>query len=236
MSDYNISIVVACYNEAPHLEDSIKNIQSVMGQTKYTYELIFVDDFSQDETRTIIKRIARANKQIMSYVFHDKNIGRGGAVTTGFMESKGSIVGFIDIDLEVHARYIPAMILGIEAGYDIATAKRIYKLDFSKLLRHFLSKAYRSFSRFVLGTKSKDTETGYKFFKRSALMSLLKKTKENGWFWDTEVMYWAEKLNFKITEIPCLFVRRKDKKSTVKVWRDSLDYLRSLYVFRKKNK
>jgi dolichol-phosphate mannosyltransferase len=232
---YNISIVIACYNEAPHLEDSVGKIQSVMGQTKYTYELIFVDDFSQDETRLIIKKLVSANKHNMSYIFHDKNLGRGGAVTTGFRHANGSVIGFIDIDLEVHARYIPTMILGIENGNDIATAARIYKLDFAKLLRHFLSNSYRRFSRFFLGTNSRDTETGYKFFKRSALLSLLKKTTENGWFWDTEIMYWAEKMNYAIIEIPCLFIRRKDKKSTVKIWRDSLDYLICLRNFRKKN-
>ena len=233
MSSCDLSIVIACYNEAPHLRESVMEIRAVMDQTDYNYELIFVDDCSQDDTRSIIEEITATNPDDTCYIFHEENTGRGGAVSDGILHAKGKFVGFLDIDLEVHARYIPTMLLSLERGSDIATALRIYKLDASKLLRHVLSHGYRKLSKFALGGKCLDTETGYKFFRRDRILPILSQVKDTGWFWDTEIMIRAERNELKISEIPCLFIRRKDKLSTVKLWSNSLDYLVKLYRFRK---
>jgi glycosyltransferase involved in cell wall biosynthesis len=154
-----LSLVIACYNEAPHLEESVREIEKVLAATRYSYELIFVDDCSQDQTREIIKKLCLERPQNTRSIFHAANTGRGRTVTDGFLAASGEIVGFIDIDLEVHCRYIPAMLISIlNDEYDVATAFRIYELEWKPtfILRHILSVGYRILSRTLLGISLKD--------------------------------------------------------------------------------
>ncbi len=235
--DYDVSIVIACYNEVGLLEESVREVVKTMEQTKYSYELMFIDDCSQDATRDLIKKIVK-DKPNMSYVFHEVNVGRGQTVTNGIKRAKGRIVGFLDIDLEVHSRYIPAMLLAIDDGYDIATGFRIYKVIFdpSYFIRHILSHGYRKLMRAILRIPLHDTETGYKFFNREKILDILDKTENKEWFWDTEIMALSHYAGLKIIEIPCLFIRRLDKESSVNVFKDSMDYFIELINFRRRVK
>jgi hypothetical protein len=148
--------------------------------------------------------------------------------------ARGRMVGFLDIDLEVHARYIPSMLLAIEHdGYDIGTAYRIYKIPSGPFTRHILSIGYRRLVRYFLRTNLLDTESGFKFFNRDRILPIVDVCKNRGWFWDTEVMVLSEKNNLRIKEIPCLFIRQEDKVSTVKVIPDTMDYFRNLWKFRR---
>lgn len=230
---YDVSIIIACYNEENLLVDSVREIEKVMAQTKYSYELIFIDDCSKDKTRELILQLVKDNPRY-THVFHEKNVGRGGTVCEGVRMAQGKIVGFLDIDLEVHARYIPSMIGAIEQdGCDVSTAYRIYKVHIRAIPRHILSMGYRKLSRKYLGINLLDTETGFKFFDREKVLPVIDECKNKGWFWDTEVMILAQKHKLKIKEIPCLFIRRTDKISSVNVISDSIDYIVNLWKFRK---
>ncbi|MFT7667936.1 MAG: glycosyltransferase involved in cell wall biosynthesis [Planctomycetota bacterium] len=232
---YDLSLVIACYNEEGHLLESVREVVRTLSATHYTWELIFIDDCSSDRTRELLAQIVK-DKDNMRLVLHETNLGRGGTVTEGFKLSNSRIVGFIDIDLEVHSLYIPPMLLSIDAGYDCATAYRIYKvrLNPEHLLRHILSRGYRVLFRAMLNVPLRDTETGFKFFRREAVLPVLAETQHAGWFWDTEVMVLAHLHGLKIDEIPCLFIQRPDKESTVRVVQDTRDYLKALFSFRKR--
>jgi glycosyltransferase involved in cell wall biosynthesis len=231
-SEYDVSIIIACYNEEKYLEGNVGEIKKVMDQTAYDYELIFVDDDSSDGTKIIIEKLIQETPN-MQVIYHEKNIGRGGTVIDGILSSRGNIVGFIDIDLEVHARYIPSMILAINDGFDVATANRIYLYQQTGLFRHIMSRSYRLLTRIVLKHKLKDTETGFKFFKRDKILPVIHKTGNRKWFWDTEIMTLSDREGLNIIELPCLFIRRADKKSSVRVIHDTLQYIMDLYAFRK---
>lgn len=234
MNKYDVSIILPCYNESLILKDSVNETIKVMDQTRYSYEIIFVDDKSQDDTREIILQLVNSMDNAR-YIFHKENTGRGGAVVDGIKLADGDAVGFIDIDLEVHARYIPSMVMAIkEDGFDMATAYRIYKLHFSGMLRHILSFSYRRLVRYLLNLPLKDTESGFKFFKKDKVPFILDKTKDKSWFWDTEISYFAYVSKMKIKEIPCLFIRRNEKPSTVNILADSIDYFKKLLYFKRK--
>ena len=79
-----------------------------------------------------------------------------------------------------------------------------------------------------------DTETGYKFFRRDALLPLLDGIDDGGWSWDTEFMAHAHRHGLRVVEIPGAYVRRPEKRSTVHGVRDSLRYFRQLIRFRLK--
>lgn len=233
-SDLDLSLVLACYNEERVLEQSVAEIVGVLDNTRYSYEVIFIDDCSQDRTRDLIDQaIARYPDKRMSQIFHEQNKGRGGTVSDGIRAAQGDVAGFIDIDLEVHARYIPSCVNAVQNGADVAVGRRIYKLNLRSLDRYVLSAGYVRLVRWLLGVDLNDTETGYKFFKRERILPVLDEINDQRWFWDTEVMVRSYYRGYRIAEIPCLFLRRFDKASTVHPLSDTLDYFRKLWHFRK---
>jgi glycosyltransferase involved in cell wall biosynthesis len=233
-SRYDVSLIVACYNEEPLLEESVRQTIEVLDHTPWSYEIIFVDDCSQDRTRAIIDGLlTRYKDRNLRKLFHRRNKGRGGTVTDGIRIAQGDVVGYIDIDLEVHARYIPSLVIAIRNGADVATAHRIYKVQLRLFMRFVLSTGYRWLSSWLLGADLQDTETGFKFFKRERILPVLDQVEDEGWFWDTEVMVRSLLRGYRIVEIPCLFIRRYDKKSTVDLVRDTFDYLVKLWRFRR---
>jgi len=233
-SPLDLSLVLACYNEELVIEDSVADILQVLDDTRYSYELIFVDDCSRDRTRELIDRlIERYPDKRMSRIFHRENKGRGGTVSDGIRAAQGEVTGFIDIDLEVHARYIPSCVNAVRNGADVAVGRRVYKLNLRSLDRYVLSTGYVWLVRRLLGVDLNDTETGYKFFKRERILPVLDEIDDQRWFWDTEVMVRSYYKDYNVAEIPCLFLRRFDKASTVSPLADTVNYFRQLWRFRK---
>ena len=230
-----LSLVLACYNEAEHLESSFAEIRETLEQTSWPFEVIFVDDVSRDRTREILHGIVAAHPSVdLKVILHEENRGRGATVTDGFRAARGTVAGYLDVDLEVHARYVPSLVRAIEHGADIATVRRIYALQVRALDRYFMSRGYSFLVRRVLDLPFHDTETGYKFFRRERVLPLLDEIEDGGWFWDTEFMARAARRGLKVAEIPGAYVRREDKTSTVRGLRDSVLYFRQLLRFRRK--
>jgi glycosyltransferase involved in cell wall biosynthesis len=169
----------------------------------------------------------------MRLIRHEKNTGRGRTVTDGIMEAHGRIVGFLDIDLETPAHYIPAATIEIEKGADVVSALRVYKFLWRTFYRQVLSVGYHKLEATALGLHLKDTEVGFKFFNRERILPILKQCQDPGWFWDTEVMARSYFAGLKIVEIPTLFIKRYDKKSSVRIIHDSLYYFGKLSHFRR---
>jgi glycosyltransferase involved in cell wall biosynthesis len=229
-----LSLVLACYNEAEHLEASVAEILDTLGQGGQPFEVIFVDDTSRDRTPEILRSIVAAHPQLdLRLILHERNKGRGATVSDGFRAARGAITGYIDVDLEVHCRYIPAMVRAIERGADIATVRRIYAFQVTRLDRYFMSRGYSWLVQRLLGLPYHDTETGYKFFRREKVLPLLDEVKDGGWFWDTEFMTMAHRHGLRVAEIPGAYIRRDDKTSTVRGLRDSLSYFLQLLRFRR---
>jgi glycosyltransferase involved in cell wall biosynthesis len=230
----DLSLVVPCYDEADHLRASVAEVVEVLEGTQWTWEIVFVDDRSRDDTRRVIEELCAGDRR-MRAIFHDTNRGRGAAFKTGFRASTGRITGFIDIDLEVHARYVPSLVALIDQhGVDIATGRRSYVLrQTGGLHRAALSWVYRRLCGLLLNAGLHDTETGCKFFKRATASDVVLGAASDGWFWDTEVMVRAVLADLVVREMPVLFVRRFDKASTVRLIPDSIGYLRALRRFRR---
>ena len=230
----HLSLVLACYNEAEHLQASFAEIKETLDQASWPYEVIFVDDASRDRTREILHEIVAAHPELdLRLVLHEANRGRGATVTDGFRAARGEIAGYLDVDLEVHPRYVPSLVHAIEKGADIATVQRIYAFQPRSLDRYFMSRGYSYLVRRLLALPFRDTETGYKFFRRERVLPLLDEIGDSGWFWDTEFMARAARRGLSVTEIPGAYVRRGDKTSTVRGVRDSARYFRQLLRFRR---
>lgn len=232
---FDVSLVLPCYNEAEHFETSVDRIIQVLDGTDFSWEILFIDDKSRDATSTLIKKyIAGHPRKHLSAYFHQLNKGRGVTVVEGIEKSQGKIVGYIDIDLEVLPDYIPRFVQAVENGNDVAAGWRIYDFTLRSLPRWFASKGYNLIRNRTLGTKLMDTEAGYKFFRRKKILPILKQCQSPGWFWDTEIMVLSEMAGLKLTQIPVVFIRRFDKTSTVRLIPDTLVYLKELWRFKQR--
>lgn len=230
----HLSLVIACYNEAEHLEKSFVKLLHVLKQLHSPFEIIFVDDHSKDQTVKIIKKIIKQHTGVtFKLILHKENRGRGKTVADGIRISEGEIVGFIDIDLEISPGYIPDFVRTVAKSADVAVGWRRYAFSLSSLHRTFLSKGYTLLVRSILGLPFHDTETGYKFFKKSKILKILKQTKDERWFWDTEILALSHLHGLKIIEKPVFFTRDPHKTSTVKVIPDTVYYFKRLIEFKK---
>lgn len=229
MKHVDLSLILACYNEEGLFVQSVKRIVSTLQNSNLSYEIIFVDDKSTDNTVSLIKKTSyRA-------IFHDTNMGRGRSVADGMLQAKGKVVGYIDIDCEVGPEYIPHMVSYIlQKKADVVIGRRMYRSSLGSLVREVLSRGYQWLSDMMVGTNRLDTETGYKFFRRSKIVPILAQTEACGWFWDTEIMVRCIRAGLVVEEVPVLFLRRFDKESSVRIVRDTMDYVVQLWKFRKR--
>ena len=252
MRKTDVSLVLACYNEGPTFETSVQRIIQILEKLKRNWEIIFVEDKSTDETKKTIEELVSKIKNShlrqghstlkvsdsksfggqAKAIYHSKNQGRGKSVADGIWASRSKICGYLDVDLEVSPDYIPLFVREIEDGADIAIGRRFYEGGIKSIVRYLASKTYALAVKTLLKIPIEDTEAGYKFFKRSKILPILSKVYDKHWFWDTEICaraYWS---GLKINEIPVLFVRRYDKKSTLKLIPDTWDYLIKIVKFR----
>jgi len=242
----DLSVIIACYNEMPWMRPNVSRVQQILESSKYSYEVILFDDASTDGTKSVGPELAEKDKRI-KYFAHDKNYGRGKTVTDGIKSANGRIVGFIDMDLEVPAEYIIPIALEIENGADVAVAARLEHSNLEGLplakrlsvlsywfFRYILGSGYSLLTKLLLGVKLKDTEVGFKFFKRDKILPILDEVNDNHWFWDTEIMARAYYKGLTIKEYPALYLKNPHKKSTVKAFQDSVYYFKKLINFRKK--
>ena len=233
MTNCYLSLIIPCYNEGATFESSVRLIIKELGGLKKSYELIFVEDKSTDDTKLAVEKIIKSEKNCRA-VYHPRNRGRGASVTDGIKEARGKIVGFMDVDCEISPFYIPLFIREIENGADMVIGTRFYESSAKSLTRVIASKSYALISKTLLGLPFEDTEAGYKFFDREKILPVLKNTKDPGWFWDTEISARAYQAGLRIKQLPVLFTKRGDKKSTVNLFTDSITYAKRLLAFRAK--
>jgi glycosyltransferase involved in cell wall biosynthesis len=226
----DLTLILACFNEAPHFAESVRYIDEVLSFSHLSYEILFVDDKSRDSTAELIKDACVHHKNRRA-IYHRYNMGRGRTVADGIEMARGTITGYIDIDLEVSPVYIPIIVKEMleNEKLDVVIGKRTYRTSLSSIVREVLSLGYQFLSEKMVGTGYLDTESGYKFFRRKKILPVLAKAKHPHWFWDTEIIVYARLAGLRVVEMPVLFVRRFDKKSTVRIIPDTINYMKSLW-------
>jgi len=235
MSKVDLSLILPAYNEGLIFEDNVIKVVDVLKKTRKSWEIIFVEDKSTDSTKKVIQKLIN-QIPLTRAIFHKKNEGRGKSVADGIKTAKGEICGYLDVDLEVSEKYISLFIKEVEGGADLVVGKRFYEGGFNNLTRFVFSKAYALALKSILKLPIDDTEAGYKFFNRKKISPILPKIKSKHWFWDTEICAQAYWNGLKVSQVPVLFKRRVDKKTTVKLIPDTIDYIKNLIRLKSKLK
>ena len=168
MSVY-LSIVVPLYNEEESVEKLLDSLLEVTGRFDFSYEIIFVDDGSQDKTWTIIERLKKSTPQLKGIKFR-RNYGQTSAMVAGFDHSRGRIIVTMDGDLQNDPSDIPLLLGKIEQGYDVVSGWRKNRKDhFSRV---FPSKIANAIISWTSGVRLHDYGCSLKAYRSECIKAL----------------------------------------------------------------
>ncbi len=162
-----LSVVVPFYNEEENAVRLYEKIKSALAGTSVSYELLFVDDGSVDDTRELLKRLAQEDATVKAILFR-ANFGQSAAMAAGFGQSRGEIVVAMDGDLQNDPRDIPVLVDTLEQGYDVVSGWRKNRKD-GYLLRKVPSKLANRLIGSLTDVRLHDTGCSLKAFRGDLL-------------------------------------------------------------------
>jgi glycosyltransferase involved in cell wall biosynthesis len=163
----DISVIIPLYNERDSLVELAGWIDKVMLAHGFSYEVIFIDDGSEDESWEVIEQIARENVNIKGVKFK-RNYGKSAALNCGFEEARGDVVITMDADLQDSPDEIPELYNMIKVdGYDLVSGWK--KKRYDPLIKKYTSRFYNWTTRRVSGIKLHDFNCGLKAYKKEVV-------------------------------------------------------------------
>ncbi len=166
----DISIVVPVYNEAESLGELREWIESILSVHSFDYEVIFVDDGSNDGSWKAIGELSGKYPEVKGIRFR-RNYGKAAALHTGFQSSSGEIVITLDADLQDSPEEVPELVRMIrEEGYDLVSGWK--KKRYDPLTKRIPSRFYNWFARQVSGIKLHDFNCGLKAYRNQVVKSI----------------------------------------------------------------
>ena len=209
------SLIFPVYNESSCLEKNIKKTMNYLNDLKIKYEIIIAEDGSTDNTYRIASSLAKKYKKVRCSHYSNR-LGRGLALKRAFSLAKGNIVGYMDIDLATDLRHLKELI-NYTKNHDIVTGSRYLKKSKAKrtIERRIFSYFYNFMVRLFLGSTIHDHQCGFKAFKKDVAMKLNKIVRNDGWFWDTEILVIAQKYGYKVKEFPVIWKERENSKVNI---------------------
>jgi dolichyl-phosphate beta-glucosyltransferase len=231
--DTALSVVIPAYNEALRIGKTLDRIDEYLKGYGPSYEIIVVDDGSNDETSRIVRKAAEKHPAIV-LVQNGRNRGKGYSVKQGVLSSRGRFVLMSDADLSTPIEEIGKLFKALEEGYDIAIGSR--SVSGSEILkrqvwyRQLMGKTYNKIVRTVAVSGFRDTQCGFKLFTGDAARMVFARQRIEGFAFDVETLYLAKKMGLGIREVPVIWVNSPD--SRVSLFRDPLQMLRDLLKIR----
>jgi len=166
----DISIVVPVYDEEESLPELESWIRKVMIANKFRYEIVFVDDGSNDSSWRVIESLVESNPSVKGIKFR-RNYGKSAALNTGFGVTKGDVVVTMDADLQDSPDELPELHRMImEDGYDLVSGWKKKRHD--PLSKTIPSKFFNGITRVVSGIKLNDFNCGLKAYKNAVVHSI----------------------------------------------------------------
>jgi dolichol-phosphate mannosyltransferase len=229
----DVSVILCAFNEGNVIGNAINKVNSVMMRTSWNYEIIVVDDGSLDDTRERAVTYANGNgTSRMKIIGYEENLGKGNAIKTGFIHSRGDFVVVIDSDLDVDPKLIPRYVEALRWN-DIAVASKWHPQSHTavRLKRKILSVGFNALSRLFTGIKLKDTQTGLKAFRREVLTRMVPKFVVKRYAFDLEVIGACNHAGYRIVDMP-VDVNIESMVSLKEIFRMTLDMLGIAYRLR----
>lgn len=234
MKTPEISIIVPAYNEEALIANTLDGLRSYMSTRVERFEIIIVDDGSQDRTVACVQDWQRRNQVQVQLLVNKVNRGKGFSVRHGVMESRGQYILFIDADLPYELHAIDHFLSALRSGYDLAVGSRVLPGSEVKgvpAIRYFAGQVFSWLERFILSTGTADTQCGFKGFTSTAAKNIFRRLTIDGFGFDVELFFVAQKFKYRIQPVAVQMIDRH-RDSRVRLVSDSLEMLLNLFMVR----
>ncbi len=166
----DISIIIPLYNEEESLTPLYKEIEAVMNSEKLSFEVLFMDDGSNDSSLTVLKTLSQAYEPVRIISF-GRNYGKSAALAVGFEAAVGEIIVTMDADLQDDPAAIPDMLKKLEEGWDLVSGWKQKRLD-NVLTKNIPSKLFNAVTSSMSGVTLHDFNCGFKAYRSVVAKSL----------------------------------------------------------------
>jgi len=230
--DIRVDIVIPVLNEAHVLTKSVSTVwEFLQDNLKYQWKIVIVDNGSTDGTSDVARKLAERFSDLELICLDVK--GRGRALREAWQRSSADVVLYTDVDLSTELAALPKLVdaLVLE-GYDISTGTRLARGSNTKrcFKRELTSRVYNLIVKCILFTKFSDAQCGFKAVTRNVVRTIVPQVKDQGWFFDTELMVLAEKQGRRIKDIPVIWI--EDDDSRVKIIQTAMQNIKGLLRLR----
>jgi len=214
-----LSVIIPAYNEEKRLPKTLQSIDGYLSRQPYDYEILVVNDGSKDRTVEVAKSLIPQIKNL-KVTGYNINQGKGYAVRFGMLEAKGDYRIFTDADNSTSIDQIEKMPPYFKQGFNIVIGSRDIKgaiLDPPQpWLRHILlGEGFKLYRKLILDLWGiEDTQCGFKCFSKKAAEEIFPKCQISRFAFDPEILLIAQKLGYKMKEIPIYW--KNDLQSKVK--------------------
>lgn len=203
----HLSVVIPAYNEERRIGHTLAETLAYLDTQSYKSEIIVVDDGSRDATCEVVSSFASRSGGRLHLLKNPGNRGKGYAVRNGMLHASGEIALFCDADLATPPEEIARVIEPIEQDrYDVVFGSRA--LDRSLIgehqspLREMIGRIGNLVLQILTGLSFKDTQCGFKAFRRASAQAVFPLQRIDGFGFDPEVLYIAQKQGWRLLELP----------------------------------
>jgi dolichyl-phosphate beta-glucosyltransferase len=204
----SISIVIPAYNESARLGASLDRVLTFIGRQPWEAEVIVVNDGSRDRTAEIVRSYAQRS-QAVRLLENPGNRGKGYSVRNGVLNANGDFILFTDADLSAPIEEAPKLVDALAAGADIAIGSRWVRAELQtrrqSIARQVLGRVFNGLLRVLLRLDFKDTQCGFKAFRREAARAVFPLQQIEGWGFDPEILFLAKRMGLRVQEVPVIW-------------------------------
>ena len=199
-----LSLIVPAYNEVNAIATTLASISSYLDRQGFDYEVIVAAD-GNDGTREKVAEIAARDRRV-SVIGSAERGGKGRGVRNGVFKASGEIIGFLDADYKTPIEEFEKLRPFLDAGDDLVIGSRKVsdaRVEVAQPLHRRLgSRAFRLVRSALVGLSDiRDTQCGFKFFRRAAAKAVFARQQIDGYMFDVEILYLARKLGYRIREV-----------------------------------
>ena len=165
-----ISIAIPLYNEKENIIPLFGQIQQAMQNLKITYEVIFVDDGSNDGSDVVLGDLYKKNSDVIRVIMFRRNFGKSAALSAGFDIAQGNFIFTMDGDLQDDPMEIPKFLNKLDEGYDLVSGWKFPRKD--PLSKTLPSKLFNFVTSKITGVKLHDFNCGFKLYRREVIKNI----------------------------------------------------------------
>ena len=234
----SLSVIIPAYNEARRLPLFLQRVIAHLDQRGQSYEILVVDDGSQDETAHAV-RLAAHHCPHVRLIQLTCNMGKGAAVRRGMQAARGTIQLFADADGATPIEELERLEAALGAGADLAIGSRALASHnpaftvHARWHRSVLGSLFNNVVRQLGVHHIADTQCGFKLVRQSVAQDLFAVSCVDGYAFDLELLYIAHQRRYRIAEVPINWTDQPGSK--VRPWRDGSLMLRELVAIRKRD-